>query len=435
MVYMPHWPKILEFKPEGVTLDRISEILRRLGNPQKSLPPVVHVAGTNGKGSTIAFLEYMLRAAGLRVHVYTSPHLTEFNERIVLSGTRISDSYLYEILEECRIAVADSMPVTFFEATTAAALLAFSRVKADILLLEVGMGGRLDATNVVDPILSIVTSISMDHASFLGNTVELIAGEKAGIIKEGVTCVSAPQVSSVMSTLEYHAAERKAPLYRGGGEWFSTRDGDDLVFKNSMDEYRFPLPSLLGDHQVVNAGNAIAACSILSGKFGYEICTEDIAQGLIAAKWPARLEQILSGCLHKLLPPHWRLFLDGAHNVAGAEALANWINTYLGSEELYVILGMTKERDVREFLSPLKKHITYLCTVCVKSEYKAQSAEDILKAALTLNINASAERDIKSAIEKFLVVGNTSVKATVLVCGSLFLAGDMIRENVDIDYR
>ena len=435
MVYMPHWPKILEFKPEGVTLDRISEILRRLGNPQKSLPPVVHVAGTNGKGSTIAFLEYMLRAAGLRVHVYTSPHLTEFNERIVLSGTRISDSYLYEILEECRIAVDDSMPVTFFEATTAAALLAFSRIKADILLLEVGMGGRLDATNVVDPILSIVTSISMDHASFLGNTVELIAGEKAGIMKEGVTCVSAPQVSSVMSTLEYHAAERKAPLYRGGVEWFSTRDGENLVFKNSMSEYRFPLPSLLGDHQVVNAGNAIAACSILSGKFGYEICAEDIEQGLVTAKWPARLEQIRSGCLHKMLPHRWRLFLDGAHNVAGAKALTNWINTYLESKELYVVLGMTKERDVREFLSPLKKHITFLCTVCVKSEYKAQSAEDILKSALTLNINASAEKDIKSAIEKFLVVGNTSVKATVLVCGSLFLAGDMIRENVDIDCR
>ncbi|UQD54614.1 bifunctional folylpolyglutamate synthase/dihydrofolate synthase [Anaplasma phagocytophilum] len=429
MVYMPHWPKVLEFKPEGLTLDRMREILCRIGNPENNLPPVVHVAGTNGKGSTIAFLSSILQEAGMRVHVYTSPHLLEFNERIVLNGNKISDNHLHEILEECR-SKCDGMTVTFFEATTAAALLAFSRAHADIVLLEVGMGGRLDATNVVMPILTIITSISYDHTCFLGDTVELIAGEKAGILKEGVSCVLAPQeYDAARRTIEYHAAVNHAPIYRGGIEWSCIKDADGMVFRSS-EEYNFPLPALQGDHQIDNAGTAIAACSVLSGKFGYEISHEDIEAGLVNAVWPARLERIASGSLNNMLPKCWKLFLDGAHNVAGAEALRDWITAYMKHEDVYLIVGMTKDRDSKAFLEPLKQHIRFLCTVCVKAEYRAQSAEDILKCALELDIPASAEEDIRASIQKIIDIGDRVHSATILVCGSLFLAGDLLRESL-----
>ena len=431
MVYMPHWPKVLEFKPEGMTLGRMREILKRLGNPEKNMPPVIHVAGTNGKGSTVAFLFHMLKSAGMRVHVYTSPHLLEFNERIVLNGTRISDSYLFEILEECRPLCGD-MPVTFFEATTAAAMLAFSRVNADIVLMEVGMGGRLDATNVVVPILTIITSISLDHTNCLGGTVELVAGEKSGILKEGVSCVLAPQkYESAQRTVEYHAAENRAPIYRGGKEWRCMREGDQMLFSSS-EEYTFPLPSLVGDHQIDNAGSAIAACSVLSGKYGYEIGYEDISEGLRSTVWPARLERITSGYLYKMLPKYWKLFLDGAHNTSGAEALSDWISTYIKHEDLYVIVGMTKDRDSQAFLSCLKKHIRFLCTVCVKAEYRAQPAEDILESALKLGIDASAEEDIRSAIHKIIGIGDREYDSTILICGSLFLSGDVLRESLEV---
>ncbi|MFV9838890.1 MAG: folylpolyglutamate synthase/dihydrofolate synthase family protein [Aaplasma endosymbiont of Hyalomma asiaticum] len=430
MVYMPHWPKVLEFKPEGMTLDRMREILKRLGNPERDMPPVIHVAGTNGKGSTIAFLFHVLKAAGMRVHVYTSPHLLEFNERIVLNGTRISDSYLFEILEECRPLCAD-MPITFFEATTAAAMLAFSRVEADMVLVEVGMGGRLDATNVVSPLLTIITSISLDHTNCLGGTVELVAGEKSGILKEGVSCVLAPQKhESALRTVEYHAAENHAPVYRGGKEWRCAKEGNHMLFSSSG-EYLFPLPSLVGDHQIDNAGTAIAACSLLSGKHGYEIGYEDIARGLESTVWPARLERITSGSLSKMLPKHWKLFLDGAHNISGAEALSDWISTYVKHEDLYVIVGMTKDRDSKAFLSCLKKHVRFLCAVCVKAEYRAQPSEDILDSAQKLGIDASAEEDIRSAIQKIIGIGDTGYDATILICGSLFLSGDVLRESLD----
>ncbi|WP_169193277.1 bifunctional folylpolyglutamate synthase/dihydrofolate synthase [Anaplasma platys] len=428
MVYMPHWPKVLECKPVGATLDRMKEILKRLGNPERSLPPVVHVAGTNGKGSTIAMLACMLRAAGLRVHVYTSPHLLEYNERVVLNGSKISDAFLYEVIEESRL-LCEDIPTTFFEATTAAAFLALSRVEADIALIEVGMGGRLDATNVVTPILTIITSVSLDHTGYLGGTVELVAGEKSGILKEGVCCVLAEQqYESVRHTVEYHAAENHAPIYRGGVEWFCEKSGDGILFKSS-EEYHFPLPALQGDHQVQNAGNAIAACTVLAGKYGYDIGREDIEEGLKSVVWPSRLEKITSGSLIKMLPQYWKLFLDGAHNPAGAAALSRWISEYMKHEDVYVIVGMTKDRDVKEFLLPLKKHIRFLCALCVKAEYRAQPAEDILSAALELEIPASAEEDIKSSIQKIISIGDREYDSTILVCGSLFLTGDLMRES------
>lgn len=429
---MPHWPKPIGLAPADLVCDmipgRMRQLLDRLGNPEKKLPPVIHIAGTNGKGSTISFIRYILNSAGLKTHIYTSPHLVEFNERVVLAGKRISDQYLHEVIEICREA-SEGIPVTFFEGTTAAILLAFSKVDADIVLVETGVGGRLDATNVVHPILNIITSISLEHTEALGNTVELIAGEKAGIMKENVTCVIAPQdQESIMNVLEYHAIKKNVPLYRGGIDWFCERKGDSMLFKSSVDELLFPLPSLRGEHQIINAGNAIAACSILSGKFGYNIDYENIVQGLKEAYWPARLEKITTGFLSKMVPQLWDLFLDGAHNPAGGEMLSRWIqNNELG--DLYIIIGMTREKDSAVFLNYLKPYIKFLSSVCIKSEPRAQTAAELLQTALSLGIKAVAAKTLADAISKILEVGDCNRKSTILICGSLYLAGDVLLEN------
>ncbi len=314
MIYMPHWPKPLGSRPNDFSLDRIKSFLSKLDNPEKKVPPVIHIAGTNGKGSTLAFIRYIMQAAGYKVHAYTSPHLVNFNERIVIAGSYIDDNELYSLLEECRAVIAEQA-ITLFEAATIAAFLAFSRHKADITLIEVGMGGRLDTTNVIDsPILTIITSIALDHTEYLGPTIEIIAGEKAGIMKPNVPCVIAPQEKSIMNTLEYHAINKKSPLYRGGFEWNCEKQDNRMVFQSAIQSIEFSLPSLKGDHQIINAGNAIAACSILSGKYGFDIGEEDITSGLQCTYWPARLERIKEGNLISLLPKDWQLFLDGAHN-------------------------------------------------------------------------------------------------------------------------
>ncbi|MGN7661803.1 MAG: bifunctional folylpolyglutamate synthase/dihydrofolate synthase [Anaplasma sp.] len=432
MVYMPRWPRVLESRVPDFKLERIEELLRRLHNPELRMPPVVHVAGTNGKGSTIAFMARILRAAGIRAHVYTSPHLQEFNERIALNGAKISDSYLNEILEECE-AVSGDIPITFFEGTTVAAFLAFSRVEADVALVEVGMGGRLDATNVITPIITVITSISLDHVDSLGDTVELITGEKAGIIKPGISCVVAPQdPESIMNTIEYYAARERAFLYRGGIEWRCKQYGDGMVFESGSVRYEFPMPSLQGSHQIINAGNAIATCSILSGKFNYDISYEDIEDGIANTWWPARLEEITNGFFRSMLPANWRMFLDGAHNPSGAKALSDWAEQH-SEAVLYLIVGMTRGKDSKAFLSCLKRQTKFLCAVCVKSEPRAKLAEEVVKDAEELGICASAEDDLQSAVGKLLSVGDPSVRSTILICGSLFLAGDVLRENASYE--
>ncbi|KJV68776.1 bifunctional folylpolyglutamate synthase/dihydrofolate synthase [Candidatus Neoehrlichia procyonis] len=429
MVYMPHWPKPLGFRPSDLLLDRMIQVLNNLGNPEKKLPSVIHVAGTNGKGSTIALINSILRAAGLKVHVYTSPHLVNFNERIVLNGQKICDKYLYEILEECREA-SKNIPLTFFEGTTAAALLAFSRVDADIILIETGMGGRLDATNVVHPILTIITSISLEHTESLGETVELIAIEKAGIMKHNVTCVIAPQeFQSVMKVLEKCAIQKQSAVCRGNIDWFCSKSKNMMIFENSIETLSFPMPALQGDHQIANAGNAISACSILSGKFNYKIGYNDIVRGLSEVYWPARLEKITKGILFDMLPKLWSLFLDGAHNPSGAKVLSDWIKQQ-NNREVYVICGMTRDKDSITFLKYLKPYIKHLCSVCVKYEPRAQTAEEILQTALYLSISASAHDSLYTSLKAILDIGDHNLNSIILICGSLFLAGDVLSENL-----
>ncbi len=425
---MPHWPKPIGSRPKDFSLDRIKSFLNKLGNPEKKIPPIIHIAGTNGKGSTLSFIRYIMQAAGYKVHTYTSPHLVNFNERIVVAGNDIDDSELHNSLEECRIAVAEQ-PITLFEAATTAAFLAFSRHKADITLVEVGLGGRLDATNVIDnPILTIITSIALDHTEYLGPTVETIAGEKAGIMKPNVPCVIAPQEKSIMNTLEQHAINKKSPLYRGGFEWNCEKQNNRIVFQSTIQSIEFSLPSLKGDHQIINSGNAIAACSILSGKYGFNIGEEDIASGLQSTYWPARLESIKEGNLISLLPKDWQLFLDGAHNNDGAKVLAKWVRDNF-AEGIYMIFGVTRNRNVAEFLEHLKPYIKLLCAVCVKSEPKATSTDLIREGAHNIGINAIECESIRDAISNHILKASIQNVKTILICGSLFLARDLSMEN------
>lgn len=425
---MPHWPKPIGSRPKDFSLDRIKSFLNKLGNPEKKIPPIIHIAGTNGKGSTLSFIRYIMQAAGYKVHTYTSPHLVNFNERIVVASNDIDDSELHNSLEECRIAVAEQ-PITLFEAATTAAFLAFSRHKADITLVEVGLGGRLDATNVIDnPILTIITSIALDHTEYLGPTVETIAGEKAGIMKPNVPCVISPQEKSIMNTLEQHAINKKSPLYRGGFEWNCEKQNNRMVFQSAIQSIEFSLPSLKGEHQIINAGNAIAACSILSGKYGFDIGEEDIASGLQSTYWPARLESIKEGNLISLLPQDWQLFLDGAHNNDGARVLAKWVKDNF-AEGIYMIFGVTRNRNVAEFLEHLKPYIKLLCAICVKSEPKATSTDLIREGAHNIGINAIECESIRDAISNHILKASIQNVKTILICGSLFLARDLSMEN------
>ncbi|WP_343289469.1 folylpolyglutamate synthase/dihydrofolate synthase family protein [Wolbachia endosymbiont of Encarsia formosa] len=428
MIYMPHWPKPIGSRPKDFSLDSIKSFLNKLGNPEKKIPPIIHIAGTNGKGSTLSFIRYIMQAAGYKVHTYTSPHLVNFNERIVVAGNDIDDSELHNSLEECRIAVTEQ-PITLFEAATTAAFLAFSRHKDDITLVEVGLGGRLDATNVIDnPILTIITSIALDHTEYLGPTVETIAGEKAGIMKPNVPCVIAPQEKSIMNMLEQHAINKKSPLYRGGFEWNCEKQNNRIVFQSTIQSIEFSLPSLKGYHQIINAGNAIAACSILSGKYGFNIGEEDIASGLQRTYWPARLESIKEGNLISLLPKDWQLFLDGAHNNDVARVLAKWVRDNF-AEGIYMIFGVTRNRNVAEFLEHLKPYIKLLCAICVKSEPKATSTDLIREGAHNIGINAIECESIRDAISNHILKASIQNVKTILICGSLFLARDLSMEN------
>ncbi|MDM8335229.1 bifunctional folylpolyglutamate synthase/dihydrofolate synthase [Wolbachia pipientis] len=428
MIYMPHWPKPLGRKPKDFSLERIKSFLNILGNPERKMPPAIHIAGTNGKGSTLSFIRYMLQAAGYKVHTYTSPHLVKFNERIVIAGDYIDDNELYNLLEECRTAIADQ-PITLFETATVVAFLAFARHKADVTLIEVGMGGRLDATNVIDnPILTIITSIALDHTEYLGSTVETIAGEKAGIMKHNVPCVVAPQEKSIMNTLEHYAINKKSPLYRGGLEWNCKKQNSKMIFQSAIQSIEFPLLSLKGDHQIINAGNAIAACSILSGKYGFDIGEEDITSGLQHTYWPARLELIKGGHLISLLPKDWQLFLDGAHNNDGARVLAAWVKNNF-AEGIYMIFGVTRNRNVEEFLEHLKPYTKLLCAVCVKSEPKATNTDLIRERANNIGINATECESIGDAILNHILKAPIQNVKTILICGSLFLARDFAIEN------
>jgi dihydrofolate synthase / folylpolyglutamate synthase len=410
-------PKLID-----LSLGRIERLLAALGNPQDGLPPVVHVAGTKGKGSTVATMRACLEAAGYCVHAYTSPHLVRFHERIRLAGRLIDEEQLTSFLGECERANRDA-PITFFEITTAAAFLAFARTPADIVLLEVGLGGRLDATNVVRrPAVTAITPVSLDHQAFLGDTVAAIAGEKAGILKPGVTAVIAPQPSEAAAAIRARAAAVSAPLYRAGHEWRCQHTGEGMRYAGERWRLDLPLPSLIGAHQIVNAGAAIACLEQLSG---FDIPTRAIADGLRHIDWPARLQLLQRGPLVEAAPSDWELWLDGGHNPLAGEILGD-VAAGWRDRPLYLVVGMMNTKDAAGFIAPLAKHARALWAVTIPGEKNALPAEAIAAAAGSVGLGAQTAESVLAAIRDIpMRDGN----GRVLICGSLYFAGSVLAEN------
>jgi len=406
-------PKLMD-----LTLGRVWRLLEALDNPQNELPPVIHLAGTNGKGSTQAMIRAGLEGMGKSVHAYTSPHLARFHERIRLAGKLISEPHLTEILDEC-YAKNGGETITYFEITTVAGLLAFARTPADYTLLEVGLGGRLDATNVIDaPELTVITPISIDHEQFLGDTLTKIATEKAGIIKRGVPCVVGPQPDEVMEVIEATAARLGAPLIAQGQTWHAYEEHGRLVFQDERGLLDLPLPALLGAHQIQNAGAALAVLRHLgAGEAACEAAMTD-------AQWPARMQRLKSGPLVESAPQA-ELWLDGGHNAAAGLALAD-VLAKLPKRPTHLICGMLNTKDVTGYMAPLAKYADSLTAISIPDEVNTLSAEDTSAAATKVGLTTTTANSAAAALTD---ITDREPQARVLICGSLYLAGAILREN------
>ncbi len=409
--------KALHPKLIDLNLDRMLRVCEALGRPQDKLPPVVHVAGTNGKGSTLALLRAMAEAQGLRVHVYTSPHLVRFAERIRLAGTLIDEDYLADVLNRVEIANAGE-PLTFFESTTAAAFVAFSETPADLLLLETGLGGMLDATNIIDqPKLTIITPIDYDHQAFLGNDLNTIATQKAGIFKRGVPALSARQPEEATQALERHALKLGINLTSMGQGINAWREGDRLIFQDEDALYDLPRPKLAGEHQIENAGLAIKAALVLG------ILTEAIETGLQTVQWPGRLQALKAGPLHDALDNKAsELWLDGGHNPHAARALRDFIDQQQARDPkpLHLICGLINTKDASEFFGHFAGLDAHVSCVSFSSE-AAIPPDELAAAALGKGLKATIAESPLKAI-KALLPG----PFRVLICGSLYLVGDCL---------
>ena len=406
-------PKVID-----LTLDRVHRLLAALDHPERRLPPVIHVAGTNGKGSTQAMIRAGLEALGHSVHAYTSPHLARFHERIRLAGSLIDEAALTALLDECvRANGADD--ITFFEITTCAAFAAFARTPADYLLLEVGLGGRLDATNVVEkPALTIITPVSMDHEAFLGDTIAKIAGEKAGIIKRGIPVIVGPQHPEGMEVIERTAARLGAPVHAFGQHWHVAEDRGRLIFQDETGLLDLPLPNLPGPHQIQNAGAAIAALRLL-GK------GEQASEAAVTrAEWPARMQRLRRGPLVDLAA-EVELWLDGGHNPAGGAAVAATL-ARMPRRETHLICGMLNTKDVRGYMAPLAAQVDRLHAVSIPGEKNTLPAEATRDAARAVGMQADTAESVASALAR---IHAANPAARVLICGSLYLAGAVLREN------
>jgi dihydrofolate synthase / folylpolyglutamate synthase len=414
-----------------LSLDRMWRILAALGHPQRRLPPTIHVAGTNGKGSTMAFMRAILEAAGLRVHVYTSPHLVRFNERFRLGakgeGRLVSDQDLASAFGECERVNAGA-PITVFEITTAAGFLLFARHPADVLLLEVGMGGRLDATNVIDqPLVTVITPVSFDHAEHLGDTVGKIATEKAGICKPQVPAIVAAQPREALAAIEREAARAKAPIKIAGEDWTATEERGRLVYQDDAGLLDLPAPRLYGRHQFENAGVAIA---VLRAVGGLKIPPGAFEVGIAKADWPARMQRLAQGRLAALCPPGSELWLDGGHNTEGGRAVANALADLEErvSRPLVLVIGMLSTKDCENFLKNFAGLARRVVAVPVPHQEKSFPAAVIAEAARAVGIPAQSAGDVETALG---AIGRFGLEPAprILISGSLYLAGAVLSAN------
>jgi dihydrofolate synthase/folylpolyglutamate synthase len=423
--------RLLALHPKRIdlSLDRIRHVLDRLGHPEKNLPPVIHVAGTNGKGSTIAFMRAMLEASGARVHVYTSPNLVHLNERFRLGrqggGVLVSDAELIAALEACERANGDA-PITVFEIETAAAFILFANNPADVLLLEVGLGGRLDATNTVpQPLASVITPISMDHVDFLGDTLEKIAAEKAAIMRRGTPAVIGRQTEGPQAVLIRHAEEIGAELHIAGQDWVAGEERGRLVYQDRQGLLDLPGPRLFGRHQIDNAGLAVAALRVA----GFRLATGAYEQGLLKAEWPARMQRLTAGALVAKAPAGSEVWLDGGHNPDGGRIIAAALGDLEErvSRPVVLIVGMLATKDHDGFLRNFAGLARRLIAVPIASE-NSLPAETLAQAARAIGIPADAAGDVGAAFDAVAALG-LSPPPRILITGSLYLAGEVLAAN------
>ncbi|MFZ5692614.1 MAG: bifunctional folylpolyglutamate synthase/dihydrofolate synthase [Pseudomonadota bacterium] len=418
-------PKLID-----LSLDRMWRLLERLDHPERKLPPVIHVAGTNGKGSTVAFMRSILESAGHLVHVYTSPHLVHFNERFRLAaegaGKLVGDDELRATVEECERANAGE-PITVFEITTAAGLLLFSRHPADVLLLEVGLGGRLDATNVIDaPLLSVITPVSLDHADYLGDSIESVAAEKAGILKRGVRAVIGPQIPEAMAVIEATAQRVRAPLRVAGEHWNASEEHRRLVYQDDDGLLDLPAPKLIGRHQFVNAGVAVAALRAS----GLKIPPAAYESGLVKADWPARMQRLNHGRLVALAPDGSEIWLDGGHNPDGGRAVSVALADLeeRAPKPLIMIAGMLGTKDFEGYLRNFSGLARRLYAIPVPGADRSLLPGMIADAANRLGIPSESASDVEAALAEAKTLA-LEVPPRILIGGSLYLAGDVLRRN------
>jgi len=434
---MDHWDQILSrllsLHPLKIdlSLGRIERLLADMGSPQDRLPPVIHVAGTNGKGSTIAFMRAILEAAGKGVHVYTSPHLVRFHERIRLAheggGRLVGDVELAAALTDCE-KLNKGLPITFFEITTAAAFKIFSENPADFLLLEVGLGGRIDATNVVaHPAATVITPVSFDHPEYLGYTVEKIAFEKAGILKAGAPAIFSTQQEGALGVLEREANRVGAPYWIAGQDYTAREENGRLIFEDGQGLLDLPLPRLPGRHQYNNAAAAIAALR----RLGLDLPDEAFEKGMTQAQWPARLQHLTKGVVYDLAPDDADIWLDGGHNEDGGRVLGQAMADFEDKvpRPLILICGTLASKDTAAFLRAFAGLAQEVLAVPVEAEQAlARSAREVAAAAAEVGIQSAACESVESAL-RYLAVREWRVPPRILIAGSLFLAGAVLKLN------
>lgn len=429
----PILARLMRLHPKKIdlTLGRIEALLADLDHPERKIPPTIHVAGTNGKGSTVAYLKAMYEAAGLSVHAYTSPHLVRFEERIVLNGTQISEEDLVSLLDEAE-RVNGERPITFFEITTAVAFLAFARHPADVLLLEVGLGGRLDATNVITPDVSIITPVSLDHTQFLGPDIPTIAGEKAGILKPGVPAAIGRQQPAGLEVIKACGASVGASLTVVDEDFSVARLEDGFRLSLGGEVLDLPQPGLIGDHQIDNAALAATALRLMGQKHpGLQVDASAMARGIASTTWPARLQRLTKGPMVDALPQGTELWLDGGHNEAAAEIIGAQLDVWAESEtaasETALIAGMLETKDPVAFFRRLSGKAQQVVAIAIPEEQATLTAEQVSEAAQSAGLPVATAPSPAAALAQHL--GRTPPPKRILICGSLYLAGRILRQN------